>query len=42
MSWFVCVDANRGQHTRARERMEEQGRRRDRSDRSGAPVGPVT
>lgn len=44
---YVGVDAFQGQHTRARERAgregnEKQSRRRDRSDRSGAPVRPVT
>jgi hypothetical protein len=35
----AAIDVFRGQHTIARERTEEQGRRRDRS---GAPVRPVT
>jgi hypothetical protein len=36
------VDAFRGQHTRARERAEEQSHRRHRSDWLGAPVRPVS
>jgi hypothetical protein len=44
---FTVVDAFHGQHTRAlkhtgREQNEKQSRRRDQSDRSGAPIVPVT